>query len=239
MFRFDGRLIHIAASHNVGGDELDAIRRVFPVPPGRGIVTARAILSRAIAHVEDLTQDPEYAYTPMAQAGFRTVLAVPMLREGAPIGAITVTRMEVAPFAQSQIALLQTFADQAVIAIENVRLFQELQARTGELARSVEELKALGEVGQAVSSTLDLQKVLATVVARAVELSGTNGGAIYEYDEVTQEFQLRAAHRIEEELVEVLRASPIRLGEGATGQDRKSTRLNSSHIQKSRMPSSA
>jgi signal transduction histidine kinase len=105
-----------------------------------------------------------------------------------------------------------------VIAIENVRLFQELQARTGELARSVEELKALGEVGQAVSSTLDLQTVLTTIVARAVQLSGTNGGIIYEYDEATQEFHLRAAHRIDEELVEMLRAAPIRLGESPTGR---------------------
>jgi signal transduction histidine kinase len=82
----------------------------------------------------------------------------------------------------------------------------------------VEELKALGEVGRAVSSTLDLQAVLTTIVARAVQLSGTSGGVIYEYDEVTHEFHLRATHRMEEELVEALRASPIRLGEGTTGQ---------------------
>jgi signal transduction histidine kinase len=111
-----------------------------------------------------------------------------------------------------------TFADQAVIVIENVRLVQELQARTRELGRSVEELKALGEVGRAVSSTLDLQTVLTTIVSRAVELSGTSGGVIYKYDEARQEFQLRASYRTEAELVEVLRARPIRLGEGATGQ---------------------
>ena len=105
-----------------------------------------------------------------------------------------------------------------MIAIENVRLFRELEARTRELARSVEELQALSEVGRAVSSTLDLPTVLATIVARAVQLSGTSGGVIYEYDEVGQEFQLRASHRTEEELVEALRATPIRLGEGATGQ---------------------
>ena len=78
-----------------------------------------------------------------------------------------------------------------MIAIENVRLFQELEARTRELGRSVEELKALGEVGQAVSSTLDLQTVLSTIVGRAVELSATDGGAIYEFDEGTEEFHLR------------------------------------------------
>jgi signal transduction histidine kinase len=114
--------------------------------------------------------------------------------------------------------LLETFADQAVIAIENVRLFQELETRTRELARSVGELKALGEVGQAVSSTLDLQTVLSTIVGHAVQLSGTSGGVIYEYDESAQEFQLRASHRMEEEVFEALKATPVRAGQGATGR---------------------
>jgi signal transduction histidine kinase len=105
-----------------------------------------------------------------------------------------------------------------VIAVENVRLFRELEARTRELARSVEELRALGEVGQAVSSTLDLQTVLSTIVGHAVQLSGTNGGVIYEYDEAMQEFLLRASYRMEEELLKELRAAPIRLGEGAVGR---------------------
>jgi len=113
---------------------------------------------------------------------------------------------------------VETFADQAAIAIENVRLFKELQTRTAELTRSVGELKALGEVSQAVSSTLDLQTVLDTIVARAAQLSGTHGGVIYEYDEATDKFHLRAAHRLEDELVEALRREPLRPGEGATGQ---------------------
>lgn len=98
------------------------------------------------------------------------------------------------------------------------RLYQQLEARTGELARSVEELKALGDVGQAVSSTLDLQTVLTTVVARAVELSATQGGVIYEYDEQTREFHLTASHHMHAELNEALHATPIQLGEGAVGQ---------------------
>jgi signal transduction histidine kinase len=126
--------------------------------------------------------------------------------------------MEVRPFTDKQIALLKTFADQAVIAIENVRLFQELEARTRELARSVGELKALGDVSQAVSSTLELETVLATIVSHAVQLSRTDSGVIYEYDENKQEFHLRASHRMEEELVEAIRAAPIRHGEGATGR---------------------
>jgi signal transduction histidine kinase/HAMP domain-containing protein len=98
------------------------------------------------------------------------------------------------------------------------RLYQQLEARTGELARLVEELKALGDVGQAVSSTLDLQTVLTAVVARAVELSATQGGVIYEYDEQTREFHLTASHHMHAELNEALQATPIQLGEGAVGQ---------------------
>ena len=104
----------------------------------------------------------------------------------------------------------KTFADQAVIAIENVRLFQELEARTRELAQSVGELKALGEVGQAVSSTLDLQTVLSTIVRHAVQLSRTDGGVVYEYDEAAEEFHLRASHLMEAQVVEALQATPVR-----------------------------
>src|SRR5262249_43243787 len=91
-----------------------------------------------------------------------------------------------------EIALLQTFADQAVIAIENARLLTELQARTQELTRSVEQLTALGEVGRAVSSTLDLEAVLRTIVSRAVQLSASDGGTIFEYDQATEQFHQRA-----------------------------------------------
>jgi two-component system, NtrC family, sensor kinase len=148
----------------------------------------------------------------------RTLLAMPLFREAVPIGVIVIRRTEVRPFTDKQIALLKTFADQAVIAIENVRLFQELEARTRDLARSVGELKALGEVGQAVSSTLDLQTVLSTIVGRAVQLSGTDCGIIYEYDEPTQEFHLRASYQMEQELVDAYQATPLRLGQGATGR---------------------
>jgi GAF domain-containing protein len=97
--------------------------------------------------------------------------------------------------------LAETFADQAVIAIENVRLFDELQTRTNELTHSVEELRALGEVMQAVNSTLDLQTVLSTIVAKAVQLSGTEGGAIYVFDEEQQLFRLRATYGLSEDLI--------------------------------------
>jgi two-component system, NtrC family, sensor kinase len=190
-------------------------------PISRFLPSGRAILDRQTTQVEDVAElTDEFPTVAKAhrELGVRSILATPLLREGTAIGVVLVRRTQVRPFTDKQIALLKTFADQAVIAIENVRLFQELEARTGELARSVEELKALGEVGQAVSSTLDLQNVLSTIVARAVQLSGTNGGVIYEYNETTQEFLLRASHHMEEELLEELRAAPIRLGEGAVGR---------------------
>ena len=131
---------------------------------------------------------------------------------------IVIRRTEVRPFTDKQIALLKTFADQAVIAIENVRLFQELQTRTSELVRSVGELKALGEVSQAVSSTLDLETVLTRIASHAVQLTGAAGGAIYEYDETTEQFNLRGSYQIDKEFVEALQANPIRLGGGPLGQ---------------------
>ncbi len=182
----------------------------------------RAIIDRQTIHIHDITAefDTEFPQSKAVQerTGARTILAGPLLREGDPIGVIVIRRTEVRPFTDKQIALLKTFTDQAVIAIENVRLFQELQQRTRELLRLVEELRALGEVGQAVSSTLELETVLSTIVGHAVQLSGTNGGVIYEYDEATQEFLLRASFRREKEVVEALQATPVRLGEGATGR---------------------
>ena len=148
----------------------------------------------------------------------RTFLAAPLRQHGELIGMLTARRMEVRPVTSAQIKLLETFADQAVIAIENVRLFKELDERTNELTRSVGELQALGEVGQAVSSTLDLETVLTRIVSHAVQLSGTDGGAIYEYDEHSEEFLLRATDHMEEELINALRANPPRLGDGVVGR---------------------
>ena len=112
----------------------------------------------------------------------------------------------------------QTFADQAVIAIENVRLFKELEARTEALTRSVGQLTALGEVGQAISSTLDLETVLKTIVSRAVHLTGLDGGSIYEYDERAEEFRLQAAENMSDDVVEDIRKAPTRKGDGALGR---------------------
>jgi GAF domain-containing protein len=215
IYRVDGERLKLVAKHG----PVPAPAEVLPI--SRGLPTGRAVVDRQTIHVHDLaaerTEFPEsLAFQQLT--GTRTILATPLLREGLPIGVITIRRQEIRPFTDTQVNLLKTFADQAVIAIENVRLFQELQARTRELVRSVEELKALGEVGQAVSSTLELETVLTRIASHAVQLTGAAGGAIYEYDEATEEFQLKGSHQIEKEFVEALRASPIRFGGGPLGK---------------------
>ena len=191
-------------------------------PTTMGRAGGRAILNRETVHVHDLLEASKTDFLDarevVTRTGTRTILSTPMLREGTAIGVINIRRTEVRPFSERHIKLLETFAAQSVIAIENVRLFQELEARTQELAQSVGELRALGAVSQAVSSTLDLETVLSTIASHAVQLSGTDCGVIYEYDESKQVFDLRASHRMETEVVDTLRAAPIHLGEGATGR---------------------
>jgi signal transduction histidine kinase len=146
------------------------------------------------------------------------MVGVPLLREGAPIGALTLTRSEVLPFADKQIELLTTFADQAVIAIENVRLFDEVQARTNDLAQSVNELRALGEVTQSVNSSVDLETVLTTIVAKATQLSNTEAGAIYVFEEAQQEFRLRATYGMDERIIAEIKDRHMHIGETAIGE---------------------
>jgi signal transduction histidine kinase len=220
IFRLEGETLRVVAGHGpIPKPEPGEPESRFPI--ARDFVAGRAVVDRRTIHVGDLVrEDQEYprGSERARRHGHRTTLATPLLREGVPIGAILIRRAEVEPFSDKQVQLLETFAAQAVIAIENVRLFQELEARTRELARSVEQLQALGAVGQAVSSTLDLETVLTTIVSRADLLAGADGGAIYEYDESQRVFNLRATQRLGEELVEFSRSEPIRLGQGAIGR---------------------
>jgi len=219
VFRLERGLVHLAAHHNLSETWLAQwFQPFYPMAPNRGHVSGRAILEGAAVQVPDILADKEYLGAGVKAVGFRSLLGVPLLRDGHAIGVIVIYRAEPGRFADNHLELLDTFADQAVIAIENVRLFTELEARTAELTRSVQELKALGEVGQAVSSTLDLETVLATIVSRAAQLAGMDAGAIYEYDEARREFYLHTADRLEDEVVTALRAGPIRQGEGALGR---------------------
>jgi signal transduction histidine kinase/DNA-binding response OmpR family regulator len=215
IFRFDGRLLQFAVGHNVAPEFRDYLEQ-NPIVPGRQSNAGRAVVERRTIHNRDVLNDQEYTYGAYRIDPYRTVLAIPMLRADEILGVIVIYRHEVRPFTDGQIALMETFADQAVIAIENVRLFTELQTRTGELTRSVERLTALGDVGRAVSSSLDLEQVLTTIVSRAVQLSGTDAGAIYEYDETAEVFHLRATEGLPAEFLES--APTLRKGEGVTGQ---------------------
>ena len=134
VFRFDGELVHLAALRNLAPEGAAAIREAFPMPLSRAGASARAIMTRSIVHIADVREDPEYALQGLAQtASFRSILSVPMLRDGHPIGTITVAADRAVPFPDKQVALLKTFADQAVIAVENVRLFTEIQEKTAQL----------------------------------------------------------------------------------------------------------
>ncbi len=189
----------------------------FVPPPDSA--PGRMLAAKATVHIGDLVQlsDPA-SQTAAAAGGIRTALWVPMLRDEAVVGAFSLARNEVRPFNNKQVELIENFAAQAVIAIENARLLSELRERTGELARSVEELGALGEVSQAVNSSLDLQTVLTTIVTNSVRLSATDAGAIYVYDEGADEFALRATFGMDERLIAAIRGQHIRFGAAGIGE---------------------
>jgi len=133
VFTFDGKLLHAAAIHVINPGGVEAVRRIFPRAPDRGTAASRAVLERSVVVIPDTLDDPDYALERGTHWGFRSALGVPLLRESTPIGAMARGRYEPGPFPETQIALLQTFADQAVIAIENVRLFRELEDKSRQL----------------------------------------------------------------------------------------------------------
>ncbi|MGF1642521.1 MAG: sensor histidine kinase [Thiotrichales bacterium] len=128
VFTFDGTLLHAAAINMISAEGARAVSEIFPRPPDRGTAASRAVLERRVVVVQDVLDDPDYVFQGGAHWGFRSVLGVPLMREGCPIGAIAVGRSEAGPFPAPQIALLRIFADQAVIAIENARLFKDLES---------------------------------------------------------------------------------------------------------------
>jgi GAF domain-containing protein len=201
----------VAATYGLSPEQR-AYREQYLKTPDAGSIFGRTLLEGRTVHIPDLLADPGYRQPDAAYVanviGVRAGLGVPLIREGNVVGVLTVIRNEPRAFTQKQIELAETFADQAVIAIENVRLFDEVQARTRELAQSVEELQALGEVSQAVNSTLDLETVLATIVAKAVQLSNTDAGVIYVFDELDQTLQVRATYGLSDELVAAIRGQP-------------------------------
>jgi signal transduction histidine kinase len=185
-YRFDGELIHPTAHHNMTPEALDLLQRMWPAPPSRDTVTARSILERSIVHVSDVGEEgvsgASIAFGRML-GGYRTMLAVPMFREGVAIGTISLARRERRPFSEKQIALLQTFADQAVIAIENVRLFKELRARNADLSEALEQQTATAEVLRVISSSpTNVQPVFEAIAANGVRLCGARIATVFHFD---------------------------------------------------------
>jgi two-component system, NtrC family, sensor kinase len=145
LFRCEGQTLYLGAMHGFSEQYRQFIKD-HPIAPGRGTIPGRTVLEGRTVHIPDVLQDPEYTWKEsQSLGGFRTALGVPLLREGMPIGVLSLTRSIVQPFTDKQIELVTTFADQAVIAIENVRLFEAEQARTGELGEALEQQTATSE----------------------------------------------------------------------------------------------
>jgi len=156
----------------------------YPLRPGRDTLVGRVLLEGAIAHIPDVLADPEYRFFESQRlGGFRTSLGVPLLREGVPIGVLVLARPTVRPFSAKEIELVTTFANQAVIAIENVRLFDDAQARTRELTESLQQQTAIADMLKVISrSTFDLQALLKTLVESAAQLCDAYDSAIWRPD---------------------------------------------------------
>src|SRR5262249_26435338 len=179
IWRPRGATYHLAASYG-HSDEWKSYMQQQGLESGRGSITGRVLLDGKTVHIHDVQADPEYAIPSTVSFGNRTVLGVPLLREGTPIGVIVLSRSIMQPFTDKQIELVTTFADQAVIAIENVRLFDEVQARTRELTESLEQQTATAQVlGVISSSPGELEPVFEALLANAVRLCQARFGSLF------------------------------------------------------------
>jgi signal transduction histidine kinase/ActR/RegA family two-component response regulator len=189
-----------------------------PIIVDRTTAIGRVAIDRVAQQIEDVLTDPEYGRPDIQQlGGYRTVLGVPMVIDDEVVGVVNLWRSDVDPFSDRAIELVTTFAAQAAIALRNVDLVRALQARTTEMDEKVAQLEALRKVGQAVSSTLDLDEVLATIVKLAVQLTETDGGSLLELDHASRVFRIRAAYGSSSQLLEALRSTRIALDDTLVG----------------------
>ena len=215
----EGEMHRLASWSGLSDDEYVEWVRRNPIALDRRTLVGRIRLDQRAQQIPDVLADPEYGRPDVQQiAGFRTILGVPMILDGEVVGVLSVWRTEVKPFDDRSAELLTTFAAQAAIAIRNVDLVRALETRQEELAAKVDQLEALGEIGQAVSSSLDPDEVLATIVMHAVQLTGADGGSIFEFDDAAEEFRIRTAFGTGDELVHALRRIHIGLHETLVGR---------------------
>jgi two-component system, NtrC family, sensor kinase len=213
-----GGAYYWATSYRFPPEYTEYIMR-YPLRPGRDTLVGRVLLDGAIAHIPDVLADPEYRFFESQRLGsFRTSLGIPLLREGTPIGVLVLARSTVRPFSAKEIELVTTFADQAVIAIENVRLFDELQARTEELSESLRQQTATADVLKVISrSTFDLKSVLQTLVESAGRLCSADYATITRQKDGVLFFA--EAYGYSSEFIEYVKAMPVERGRGtATGR---------------------
>ena len=184
VYLWDGENLRIAATQNFSPEATSQIQKLQQLKrPDRSNLGGRAILDRTIIHVPDVLTDPEYSREFALAGGWRAVLAVPLLRDGIPVGALTVGKAEPTPFSDRQIQLLNTFADQALIAIDNVRLFEAEQQRTRELSESLEQQTATSEVLKVISSSPgELQPVFQAMLENGVQVCGAKFGVLFRYE---------------------------------------------------------
>jgi GAF domain-containing protein len=216
IHRPDGNSYPYVASYGYTREYQEYMRE-RPIIPGRGTVLGRAVTERKPVQVNDVEADPEYTLREGQRlGGFRTVLGIPLLREGVPIGVIVLTRSTVRPFTDKQIELATTFADQAAIAIENVRLFEAEQQRTRELTESLEQQTATSELLSVISrSKFELQPILQSVVDTAARLCRAEQSMIYRLEGGVYRFAAAASGQpIPPAYLEIERQTPISLGPG-------------------------
>ena len=223
IFRLEQGAYHLAASHGFS-DEYRAFMKCNPIPPGRTTLVGRTALTAHTVHLPDCLADPEYRWFESQRiGGFRTMLGVPLLRNGSPIGVLALTRSQVQPFSDSQIALVRTFADQALIAIENVRLFDEVHARTRDLSEALEQQTATSEVLRIISSSPgDLQPVFQAILSNATRLCGANFGTLYLCD--GDAFRAAAFHNAPAAFIEARKNKLLRPGPDTTLGDAARTK---------------
>jgi signal transduction histidine kinase len=182
VYRFDGELLRHVISCNVSPDAVEFFDR-NPISPGRYSMAARAALERRTQHVPDILADPDYTFGVYQFEPIRTALAVPMMKGADLLGAFTIWKLEVQPFTDRQIEVVTTFAHQAVIAVENVRLFAELQARNADLSQALDRQAATSEILRVISGArADVQPVFDVIVRSAVRLCGASHGGVYQFD---------------------------------------------------------